>query len=319
MTEERPDETARGPILLCAGTAPAAATRLAEAALSLLTDRPVVVLATWQPPQLRSRMDSTLDALFDIHSQLRAAAHRVATETAEAARAALEARGIDVSTTVVPDEQAPWRSIIELADNLDASAIVAGITERATAHDGALGSQARALAHRAHRPLLLLPAGTVDADAAAPAVFAYDGSEPAADAVRVAAQLLRPRPAEVATAWYDASMVVSLALIAVPDDIVRKGTRALDEAARSKAEDHAAAGAALLTGSGWTCSGVALHATHDVATEIIGAADERDAAIIITGTRGRSRVAAALLGSTAEGVLRHARRPVLLVPPAHHE
>jgi nucleotide-binding universal stress UspA family protein len=98
----------------------------------------------------------------------------------------LDARGIGVATKVFPDEQAPWRSIIEVADDIDASAIVADITEQATAHHGALGSQARALAHRAHRPLLLLPADALEADAAAPAVFAYDGSEPAADAVRVA-------------------------------------------------------------------------------------------------------------------------------------
>ena len=34
----------------------------------------------------------------------------------------------------------------------------------------------------------------------------------------------------------------------------------------------------------------------------------------MTGTRGHSPVVAALIGSVAEGVLRHADRPVLLVP-----
>jgi hypothetical protein len=38
-------------------------------------------------------------------------------------------------------------------------------------------------------------------------------------------------------------------------------------------------------------------------------ADERD------DEHERSRIAAALLGSTAKGILRHAARPVLLVPP----
>ncbi|HEV2059447.1 MAG TPA: universal stress protein, partial [Solirubrobacteraceae bacterium] len=36
----------------------------------------------------------------------------------------------------------------------------------------------------------------------------------------------------------------------------------------------------------------------NMASAIVGAADEHDAAVIVTGTRGRSRVAAALLGST---------------------
>jgi len=317
MSDERPDTLARGPILLCAGTEPAAAARLAKAVTSLLTDRPVVVLATWEPPQLHTRLDATLDALFDIHGELRAAAHHAATETADAASTVLEAQGVHVTTTVLPNEQAPWRTIIDLADDLDASAIVAGITERATVHDGSLGSQARALAHRAHSPLLLLPADTLEADAGASALFAYDGSDPAAHAVRTAAKLLRPRPAVVATAWHDASSVVNLALIAVPDEIVRKGTRALDDTARSKAGEHAAAGAALLTEAGWSSDSIALHAMRDVPTEIIAAADEHAAAIIVTGTRGRSHLAAALLGSTAEGILRLARRPVLLVPPRH--
>ena len=43
-------------------------------------------------------------------------------------------------------------------------------------------------------------------------------------------------------------------------------------------------------------------------------AAEVDAAMIVTGTRGRSRTVAAVLGSTAEGILRHAHRPVLVVP-----
>jgi nucleotide-binding universal stress UspA family protein len=33
------------------------------------------------------------------------------------------------------------------------------------------------------------------------------------------------------------------------------------------------------------------------------------------GTAGRTGLAAALLGSVAQDVLRHSRRPVLLVPP----
>ena len=44
------------------------------------------------------------------------------------------------------------------------------------------------------------------------------------------------------------------------------------------------------------------------------AAQTANAAVIVTGSRGRSRIAAALLGSTAENVVRHAGRPVLLVP-----
>lgn len=314
MHAKPPADPGHGPILLCAGEEPASAARLAEAAASLLADRPVVVLATWEPPPPKRRTEAALDALFDIHAELRTAAHGAAAESAQAACRVLEARGIEASSEVIPNEQAPWRTIIDRAYGVDASAIVASLTERA-AHDGSLGATARALAHRAHRPLVLVPAGAGEADPAAAAVFAFDGSEPAEHALRVAARLLRPRPAVVTTAWYDISSVAGLASIAVPDEVVRKGARALDEGARAKAEEQTAAGAELLTTAGWSCETLALRATHSVATEVVDAAVERGAALVVTGTRGRSRVAAALLGSTAEDILRRARRTVLLVPP----
>lgn len=108
MSDEHPAHHANGPILLCAGTEPASARRLAAAASALLAERPVVVLAT----------------------------------------------------------------------DMDASATVAGTTERAATHDGALGSEARALAHRARRP----PPASVPARRRSrgrrrgPRPFAHDGS-----------------------------------------------------------------------------------------------------------------------------------------------
>jgi hypothetical protein len=46
MSDQCSPEPPRGPILLCAGTEPTAATGLAEAAVELRADRPAVVLAT---------------------------------------------------------------------------------------------------------------------------------------------------------------------------------------------------------------------------------------------------------------------------------
>lgn len=47
--------------------------------------------------------------------------------------------------------------------------------------------------------------------------------------------------------------------------------------------------------------------------EIVEAAGERPTDLIILGTRGRTGLAGALLGSTAERVMRHAPCPVLVV------
>jgi len=53
----------------------------------------------------------------------------------------------------------------------------------------------------------------------------------------------------------------------------------------------------------------------DASAAIREAAERIDADLVCMGTAGRTGLAAALLGSVAQGVLRHSRRPVLLVPP----
>ena len=59
------------------------------------------------------------------------------------------------------------------------------------------------------------------------------------------------------------------------------------------------------------------------AREIVEAAVEWDADLIVMGTHGRGRVASFLMGSTAQEVIREARCPVLAVPdrpsPDHDE
>jgi nucleotide-binding universal stress UspA family protein len=120
----------------------------------------------------------------------------------------------------------------------------------------------------------------------------------------------------VASVWSSAAHTVGVAMLAVPDDVVRKGTASLDEAARLRAADRAGEGAGQLVAAGWSTSEtLAIETSRNVVGAIVDAADEHDAAVVVTGTRGRSRVAAALLGSSAEGILRCAGRPVLLVPP----
>lgn len=307
-------ESHRGPILLCAGTEPVTAARLAETALSLLADRPTVVLSTWEPPPVVG-FDAVMDALNDSQAELRGAARHAAAGAAGAACTVLDDQGLDVTRRVRPDDRSPWRVILDIADEIDASVIVAGTSEDPAAQPGTLGREARALAHRSRRPLLLLAPDGRPAEAGATAIFAYDGSAPAEHAIREAAQLLRPRPAVAVCAWQSAAYTVGVALLAVPDEVARKGAERLDEASRSQAESHARHAAAQLSTAGWSCDIAAVKTARSVPGAIVLAGEEHDAAVVVTGTRGRSRLAAALLGSTAEGIVRHADRPVLLVPP----
>src|SRR6187200_1957718 len=50
----------------------------------------------------------------------------------------------------------------------------------------------------------------------------------------------------------------------------------------------------------------------DTVEEIVSYANTHDADVIVVGSRGRSAVSATLLGSVSRGVLREARRPVVV-------
>ena len=85
----------------------------------------------------------------------------------------------------------------------------------------------------------------------------------------------------------------------VPHELTEADEASLD-AAREQAELHGvSAHTRLLKG--------------DPADEIVAYADTIDADLIVVGSRGHGALASALLGSVSRGVLREARRPVLVV------
>jgi nucleotide-binding universal stress UspA family protein len=53
---------------------------------------------------------------------------------------------------------------------------------------------------------------------------------------------------------------------------------------------------------------------HDIAEALLQAAEDHDAAVIVSGRRGMSRLKSALLGSVSDALVREARRPLLIVP-----
>lgn len=65
---------------------------------------------------------------------------------------------------------------------------------------------------------------------------------------------------------------------------------------------------------------VSLHEPAGVVIEeILSQADELDVDLIVMGTHGHGAMYNLLVGSTTKGVLKHSRRPVLLVPPSRPE
>jgi nucleotide-binding universal stress UspA family protein len=63
--------------------------------------------------------------------------------------------------------------------------------------------------------------------------------------------------------------------------------------------------------AGGTVAGAHLR-IGEVAEEVIGLAEELEADLIVVGTRGRSVIGRALMGSVSDSVVRHARCPVVM-------
>ncbi len=147
--------------------------------------------------------------------------------------------------------------------------------------------------------------GAMQADPA-PIVFAYDGSDQAKAAIACAGrELTKDRPAIVLTVWEPFE--------AVPfAGIGMGGGVELDSEMEVEAGRTAEEGRALAESAGFRASALA---ERGVPTwrRIVEVCDELEAALIITGSRGRSGVKAVLLGSVTEAVSRHCQRPVLVV------
>jgi nucleotide-binding universal stress UspA family protein len=141
-------------------------------------------------------------------------------------------------------------------------------------------------------------------------LIAYDGSPHARAAIAHAGETLRPGPAVVATAW---TSFADSAPRAVLRHVVLPVVEDLDVAGREEAEELAAEGAALARATGFEAQPRAVRAGGPFFAALLEVADEIDARVIVAGSRGRSSVAAAVLGSVSTGILHHTTRPVLVI------
>ena len=122
-------------------------------------------------------------------------------------------------------------------------------------------------------------------------VVATDGSEGAGAALELAAQIAGETGAE-------------LCCVSVDDSL---DTTGIDPAP----EQRARAGAQLARESGLQAEAVAK--VGPAVERIIEVADERDADLIVVGSRGHGAIVGTVLGSVSMGLVRKSRRPVLVV------
>ncbi len=148
-------------------------------------------------------------------------------------------------------------------------------------------------------------------------LICFDGSAGAAQAIAAAGRVLATRRALVLTIaeppdpWelYDPAAVVSATVAKLA-----KTRLGLEEIARGQATATNGRGVELAGAAGFSASGEVVSGKPSEA--ICHAAAETGAELIVMGTRGRSRVQVAVLGSVSAAVITHATCPVLVIPPA---
>lgn len=146
----------------------------------------------------------------------------------------------------------------------------------------------------------------MEAIAAGPIVFAYDGSDLAKAAIAEAGrQLIAGRRAIVLTIWQP----FNVGFVAPKE--IEMNAAAADEV-KAAAEQTATQGAELAEAAGFKADSMAREAAPP-RKGIVAVADEQDASLIVLGSHGRSGLADVLIGSVAQDVAAHSRRPVLIV------
>lgn len=147
-------------------------------------------------------------------------------------------------------------------------------------------------------------------------IIAYDGSEPAGNAIDHAARLFSGMPAVVVTVWRSFREAARAARAALPQSMIDEAVRNFDAAQEAAALELAQEGAARARAAGLEADAVAMRADLSVWATIVRLADDSAAPAVVVGSRGQSSLRSAVLGSVSNAVVHHCRPPVVVVHPA---
>ena len=149
-----------GPILFCSDGSDGSRGALATAA-EMLAPRDAIVLTVWETVAMRLMTGALYTGLGGIYiadeGDLDAREEATARQAADEGARAGQERGWDVKARTEQAELAVWQTIIEVADEIDASLIVCGARGLNPIKRAILGSVSEAVLHHSHRPTLISP------------------------------------------------------------------------------------------------------------------------------------------------------------------
>jgi nucleotide-binding universal stress UspA family protein len=225
---------------------------------------------------------------------------RQAVDMLDAAGARIDRSGSEVSIEVLRGRAAS--AIVDAAERFGADVIVLGSRGRGTIESMILGSVSSEVVDHAAVPVLVARTRSID-----PVILAWDGSSCARVAVDVikawrifeSACVRVVSVADIGTPWWTGFATGAEALV---EEGAVANRRVHAEFARDVADELLSAG---LDAVGECREG-------DPATQLILAAADDDAKLIVLGTHGRTALERLLMGSVARNVLHHARCSVLV-------
>ncbi|WP_026379089.1 universal stress protein [Afifella pfennigii] len=218
-----------------------------------------------------------------------------------------EMDGIRCDTQVIFG--APFAGIVEATWEREPDLLVIGPHRRQALRDIFVGTTAERTIRTVTCPVLM--ANSPPAGPYRNALVTTDLSDASRDAIKRYLSLRMPGSARTSIVHVFSLPALGLASHSIPKE---EKQRYLD----SEAEGAARQLAAFLGDLDVVFAEHILR--HDASTparEILNAAEESEAGLIVVGTQGKSGLERLLLGSVAEEVFRHAQMDVLAIPPKH--
>jgi nucleotide-binding universal stress UspA family protein len=155
----------QGPILFCYDGSEGSRHAM-RAAASLLAPRDAVVLSVWETVAIRLATGGLLPlagmSYISDEGDLDAREQAAAQKAAEEGAAAATEQGWRAAARAANAELATWRTIVDIADEIDAALIVCGARGLNLAKRAIIGSVSEAVLHHSHRPTLIAARLPVD-------------------------------------------------------------------------------------------------------------------------------------------------------------